>query len=364
MTRGARRRIVLLGPSLSAVSGVSTHVNMLLGSTLSQEFELFHFQVGSEGRQEGVIRQVWRLVISPLALIAYLLRNRTDIVHINTSLDQKAYWRDVVYLVIARTIGQKTVCQIHGGALPQNFFPRSRILSQGLRLALRTATAVSVLSKEELRAYRAFDNRLNVFLTPNAIIADDVLAALRKNSQSAALRLVYVGRIVASKGIFEVIEALRLLKLRGHDLTLRIAGSGPDERDLIEAVRRARLVGAIRFLGPVFGSEKTRLWLDSDVFVFPTWHKEGLPYAILESMAAGCVPVTCAVAAIPDVIQNGVEGLFVQPKDPESLANALAELDRDRHVMERMAVAARARIRAQYTSARLTQQFRRLYMSL
>ena len=364
MTRHRQPRVVLFSPSLTAVSGVSTHVNMLLGSTLADNFELLHFQVGSEGRKEGKAGKLWRMLSSPFALAAFLVRTRPDIVHINTSLDQKAYWRDLAYLGVARLLGRKVVNQIHGGALPQTFFPHSRFLTWILRRALLASNAVTVLSSEELSAYRAFDSRMNVHLVPNAIVADELIEAPRVTNLDAPLRLVYVGRLVASKGLFETVEALSLLKQRGHRFTFQIAGGGPDEAGLKKAVHDAGLEPEVKLLGPVFGAAKNRLWLDSDLFVFPTWHKEGLPYAILEAMAAGCVPVTCPVAAIPDVMQQGAHGMFVPRKDPAALADALARLDQDRASIARMAAAGRERIKAQYTTTRLAEDFRRLYQSL
>ncbi|MHB1516458.1 MAG: glycosyltransferase family 4 protein, partial [Acidiferrobacteraceae bacterium] len=117
----------------------------------------------------------------------------------------------------------------------------------------------------------------------------------------------------------------------------------------------------VMFLGKVFGEAKNRLWLDSDVFVFPTYNPEGLPYALLEAMAAGCVPVICPVAAIPDVMQDGVHGLFVPPKDPEALARALIFLDRQRDELARMARAARERISQYYLIDRLVRDLMGIY---
>ena len=61
---------LVLGPRLEGVSGVSTHLNLLLGSALREDFRFVHFQVGSEGRNEGPLGRLLRLVLSPLRLAA------------------------------------------------------------------------------------------------------------------------------------------------------------------------------------------------------------------------------------------------------------------------------------------------------
>ncbi|HYY61090.1 MAG TPA: hypothetical protein VE756_06845, partial [Burkholderiales bacterium] len=84
--------VVLLGPSRDAISGVTTHLNGLLGSRLATRFDLVHFQVGSEGRREGALGRLARLAASPFLLAATIVRTGAELLHINTSLNAKAYW--------------------------------------------------------------------------------------------------------------------------------------------------------------------------------------------------------------------------------------------------------------------------------
>ena len=115
------RTILLLGPDLTAVSGISTHLNQLLASEVARRFRALHFQVGSEGRDESRIGKLWRALVSPVLLLWLLLRHRPEIVHINTAMEPKAFWRDLVYLLIARACGRRIVYQVHGGMLPEEF---------------------------------------------------------------------------------------------------------------------------------------------------------------------------------------------------------------------------------------------------
>jgi len=96
--------VLLLGPARSAVSGVSTHLNQLFESRLTERFRLHHFQVGSEGRSQGAAGTLLRLVTTPFAFAACLIWSRPRIVHINTSLVPKSYWRDIVYLALAKAV--------------------------------------------------------------------------------------------------------------------------------------------------------------------------------------------------------------------------------------------------------------------
>jgi len=357
----SKRKIVLFGPSLDSVSGVTTHLRMLLASDLRRDYELLHFQVGSEGRRENALQKLLRFIVSPLQLAFLLLRSGAEAVHMNVTLDQKSYWRDLVYSIVTRLLGRRVVNQIHGGAMPQDFFRGNVFLTWLLRRFLVSSDAVTVLSSAELAAYRAFDSRIKVHLVPNAIDPAGLADQRRSFNTDRPLKLVYVGRLVRTKGLFEIIEAMKELKRAGREFNLSIAGGGPVQSEVMAALERANLKDCVRFLGVVLAVEKCRLWLDSDLFVFPTFHPEGLPYSLLESMAAGCVPITTPVAAIPDVMRNGEHGLFVPAKNAGALANAVAALDNDRERLIRMAEAARRRVLERYTVARLADDFHKLY---
>lgn len=356
---------MLLGPSLTAVSGVSTHLNQLFQSSLTSEFNLLHFQVGSEGRQESMASKSVRFLFSPIQFLWQLIRKKPQIIHLNTSLESKSYWRDIIYLFIARIAGKKVVYQVHGGALPQDLFKDSKLLTKFLRLSLHTADVIVLLSQEELVAYRNFSPRLKLEVIPNAIeLRADPLWKKAPSAQNKSLKLVYVGRLALSKGVSEIIEALRIVCNHGKNIQLVLAGTGPEEVRLRARVNDLDLKDNVRFAGAVFGIDKEQIWEEADLFVFPTYHWEGLPYALLESMAARTPPVVSPVGAIPDVMEDDIHGVFVPSRNPEALAEVIEWLDNDRALICRMGEASRQRVENYYTVVRLAEDFRKLYHNL
>ena len=135
--------ILVLGPSLHAVNGVSTHISQLLNSNLSRRFNVVHFQVGSEGRKASLPGKLLRLASSPFALAVRIIYLRAAIVHLNTSLDAKAFWRDAVYLMVSKLLGSKVVYQIHGGVLDK-FATQYSVTVPVVKWILRIPDAVVV----------------------------------------------------------------------------------------------------------------------------------------------------------------------------------------------------------------------------
>jgi glycosyltransferase involved in cell wall biosynthesis len=359
----ARTSVVLLGPALGAVSGVSTHLNQLLSSALADEFSLHHFQVGREGRVESGIARAFRFLLSPIAFASYLSRTGPGIVHLNTSINQRAFWRDLGYLFVARAMRRRTVYQVHGGDLPEEYAGGNPALRALMRWVLGLPQAIVLLAQSEAIAYRKFVPAARVEIIPNAI---DVLPSERAVSRvpsNAPLRIVYVGRLIRAKGIFEILQAVREVRSRGIAVEVTIAGDGPDVAALKASASQLGVDQNVRFVGSVFGEDKSRLWTEADVFAFPTFH-EGLPYALLESMAFGVVPITTAVGAIPDVMGDGLHGLLVPAKDPQALAAAICRLDGDRVALQRMSRSCQQRIREHYTLAHMAREFQALYETL
>ncbi len=357
--------VLLLGPSLQAVSGVSTHLNQLLGSSLTKGWRLLHFQVGSQGRREGALTRVLRLWWSPLRLARVLRAEQVPIVHINSSLDDKAFWRDLMYLAVARIMRRQIVFQVHGGAV-RKFAFRNRMVLAIFRRALRLPHAIVVLSEVERGAYAEILGAQRLVLIPNAIELSEYGTVAKRFRITGEWRLVYVGRLAEDKGIADTVLALQRLRSEGwtHPARLLIAGSGPQEGELRALAEESGLAGQVELTGPLFGEQKRAFWLAADLFVFPTFHDEGLPYAVLESLASGTPMISTRIGGIPEVALEGVHALYVEPHRPDQVAHAMRALLDDPERLQRMSEAGLQRVQDSYGVERMAARFQAVYAGL
>lgn len=359
-----RPTVLLLGPHLGAISGVSAHVRSLLRSQLGDAFVLDHFVIGSEGRRESAMGRAWRLFTSVFQFAGTLRRVRPAIVHLNTSLNAGAFWRDLVYLLLARSSGCRVLYQVHGGKLPREFLGSSRLLQSFLHRILSLPDVIVVLAEQELRAYREFVPGQQVLLIANAVDCQPYIALRRGDAgQDGPLRLVYLGRLAREKGLYELLEAAGTARDAGVALHLTFVGSGPEESGLRQATALHRLVREVTFAGAAFGIDKAQRLASSDVFVLPSYG-EGLPYALLEGMAAGNAVIATAVGAIPDIVVPGVHGTLVEPRDAGAIATAICAMAADREGMTRMQAASAQQIVARCSPERFLARFQDLYESL
>jgi glycosyltransferase involved in cell wall biosynthesis len=177
-----------------------------------------------------------------------------------------------------------------------------------------------------------------------------------QSTPERALQLVYIGRVAREKGLYETLQGLRLALELGVDARLVVAGSGGEESRLRRYAQALGIAGRVCFVGLVFGNDKVKLLFGADVMLLPSY-SEGLPYALLEAMAAGVPVIATPVGAIPDVVSDGIHGFLVPPRDGKAIAESLAILAGDREKISWMSRACRRRVRAAFSIERLAQEF-------
>jgi glycosyltransferase involved in cell wall biosynthesis len=163
--------------------------------------------------------------------------------------------------------------------------------------------------------------------------------------QPDRLRIISVGRLVEKKGFDLLVDAIALLSERGVDVTAAIAGDSGDHEAVIRArVKAAGLDERFVFLGTLSQAELFAEYRRSSVFalacrITDDGDRDGIPNVLMEAMAAGLPVVSTAVSGIPELVDDGVNGLLVPPEDAEALADAIWRLAKDPALSERLAVA-------------------------
>jgi glycosyltransferase involved in cell wall biosynthesis len=184
-------------------------------------------------------------------------------------------------------------------------------------------------------------------------------AEVRRSLTSDVARklVVCIARLANQKGLPHLVEAMQLLP----DVSLAIAGDGPD-REALKAFATGLAVGdRVRFLGR--RHDVPRLLSAADVFVLPSlW--EGLPLSLVEAMAAHVPIVATAIAGIEEAVTDGESALLVPPADPAALARAIRRILDDPETAGRLAAAAAARQSAHFSLDTMVGRIEAIYEAL
>lgn len=170
----------------------------------------------------------------------------------------------------------------------------------------------------------------------------------------AAFRLLFVGRIVAEKGVHLAIEAVRLLRSRGLPIRLTIVGipSYPWQYvdDIRSEVERERGLGSawLELFEDVPNRDIKHFYWNADALVFPSTVSEGLPMTVLEAMAASLPVVGSITGGTGDVLSDGLNGLTFPAGSSAELSDRLERLCQDRELLRALSVGARSTIRERF----------------
>jgi phenylacetate-CoA ligase len=113
------------------------------------------------------------------------------------------------------------------------------------------------------------------------------------------------------------------------DCDLLIVGAGEENKNIQDYIKRTNLGHSVSLLGYLDSDHLADVYMSSSVFILPTYFGEGFPTVIAEAMSFGLPIVTTALRGVRDHLQDGLNALFVQPRDPPGIANAVIQLLRN-----------------------------------
>ena len=134
-------------------------------------------------------------------------------------------------------------------------------------------------------------------------------------------------RMLKDKGIYDVIDAGRILRSQGVAIEIRLAGAldpGNPQAIQEEQIRAWEKEGIVKWLGPV--SDMVSCWQATRIACLPTYYAEGMPKALIEAASCGLPIITTDTPGCNDICIDGLNGILVPSREPAVLANALKQL--------------------------------------
>ena len=199
-------------------------------------------------------------------------------------------------------------------------------LAVELGLSLRTAAIIAVSPEEARAAVRLGLGRSRVTLIPNGVgpaaLAPREQARREIGAADDAVVIGFVGRLVSQKAPDVLLRAFAAAARAAPHARLAVVGSGPLEASLRALAAELGVAGKVAWLGE---RDAREVLAGFDLMALAS-RKEGLPYVILEAMAAGLPVVATASAGVEILVEPGVTGAVVPRDDAAAFGRALAEL--------------------------------------
>ena len=311
------------------------------------------------------------LVSAETLAIARRLRSRQyDLLHSHWILPQGFTGR------IARLFAPLPhVLTVHGGDI---FGLRGRLMSRFKRAALSGADAVTVNSSATGQAVLETAGTLprleripmgaavNASDARQQVLAAELRAAHRRGSGPL---LLFVGRVVEEKGVEDLLQATRILRVNHPDVRTLIVGEGQDRLDMERIASDLDIADRTSFIGWVDPEDIPAYLRAADVFIGPSrtgrdgWiEAQGLTF--LEAMGAGIPVIATRSGGIVDAVIDGETGLLVDERAPDQIARAAERLIADAPFAARLSATAATRVRQEFSREASAARFSDLFSTL
>jgi glycosyltransferase involved in cell wall biosynthesis len=215
------------------------------------------------------------------------------------------------------------------------------IVRQG-RFATKHADHVITVARSEKEFYqRAYGrNSRAITVIPNGVAEEFFI---ERDYSRTPTRLLFFGGWEWRKGTRYLIEAFSRVAAEYPDVTLSLVGTGMGEV-AVKEMFPMNLHRRIRVVPRVAAEDVPGVYADHDLFLFPSMF-EGLPLVIPEAMASGMPIVTTRACGMQDVVEDGVTGFLIPPRDSETLAKSVKILLNDPGLCAKLGKAAQQKAR-------------------
>ncbi|MCJ2064895.1 glycosyltransferase family 4 protein [Methylobacterium sp. J-088] len=327
--------------------GIGTVSNLISTILKKQDPSITLTVINTRGSQWNRLWPINFLVGFSKLFLCCLL-NRPSVLHLHVS-ERFSFLRKVLLLLLGRTFRVPTILHHHGAELITSYRSGNGAMKFLVRSTVRMA-ALNLVLGEVHREFLAHDlgvDRDRIVVLHNATGDRRLARPDRTAYVSGRFRLLFLANLIPRKGVGELLSALALLRSRGTDVPVILAGGGRIDHYRRESAELG-IADLCTFTGWVSGDGLSSLLESADTLVLPSFH-EGLPMSILEALSAGVPVIATEVGSIPEVLNSGVDSLLLKPGDVPSLAQAIETLVKDHALRGALATAGRALFERKFT---------------
>ena len=322
---------------------------------INSEFETQYINLGTSKSIYDIGKKPVTKILSYLKIIIRSIRSliifKPDIVYLAITAKGIGFYKDFIIALIVRMFGAQLVLHFHNKGVSIN---QSRMIDNFLYKIVFKKAKVILLSKYLYFDIEKYIDENNVFYCANGIPAMTNNVWLdRKNKsefKSKIPQILFLSNLIDSKGVFVLLDALKLLNKKNIAFTCNFVGGEGDVSllDFKSKVQELKLDKKVAYLGKKFGLDKVIIFKESDIFVHPSF-SDCFPLVLLEASQFGLPMVSTYEGAIPEIIEDGVNGFLVAQKDVIALSNKLEVLIKDKELRFSMGAAAYLKFSNNYT---------------
>lgn len=358
---------LVLSHDAKDMGGVGNFIR-ILRQRLRPTTTIVRFINGKRAGETGKLSRLKRILGDYVRFIAVVFRNRYDLIHFNPEMDLRSFPRESLFMLILLMKRQQNFIVFFRGWNWDEFhaITRKPLLRRWLFFVLNRASRVIVLSRtfrDALIENGVTGDHIHVVTT---MFDGRLLEAKERNdtAQFEAPMLLFMARFVKEKGVYQLIEAVALLKDEFPNLTLTMGGDGPEMAGLQQRARDFGVDDRVKFPGYLRRRDKAKAFAEATIFVFPSYFWEGLPNAVLEAMGSGLPILANPIAGVPEVMSDPENGRFLSEVTAEDIAAKIRMMLNDPDYLAETSKRNLDKAWSQYESSVVSRRIEQIYQSV
>lgn len=359
-----KKEVLIVGSFITAKNGATGGIAFackgLMESELSKEIKWIKIDSTAKIPIESVTVRGLRALTRIISVTYYLLVKRKITSLFLFVSDGSSFIEKGFIVFIGKLFGKKIVLAPVSGYLPAQL--DRKWFKKYVIAVLKKSDYVICQSKEWQRYFSGLcPHRLDRYVVVNNWIDISRYEKLisERTSSTNIYRVLFLGWITKEKGIFDLIEAIWVVKKSIPNIEVYVAGNGKDMIEASELVRTKGLEKILFLKGWISNDEKMRLLKESDVFILPS-HAEGFPYSVLEAMASG-LPVILTNFQSANEVVDKESGVVVEIGNVEQISDAIKHFGNP-EVRLKAGRAALERVKSHFTIDRAVESYRKILL--
>lgn len=356
--------ILILGKLPPPIIGPAIATNIILNSSLKEQFNLVHFD--TRINKEVATMGKWSLGKFFKTLKHYseykkvIKTHQPQLILVPISQTTMGFYKDARFITIGSKYA-KVIVQLRGSNFKNWLTAAGSSTNNFVKKTLAKCAGVIVLGNNLKHLFEAYFADENIFVVPNGANYE------LQTKKTEELTILYLANFLPSKSFDDVLKAVAILKEKGiTNFKLNAAGAWDNEafkQKCADIIKDNELTN-IELFPPQEGIAKMQFFADADVFVFCPKMPEGHPWVIVEAMANGLPIIATDKGAIIESVIDNRNGFIVPAEQPTIIAEKLEQLINDAALRKQFAQRSKEHYTANFTEEKMVENLARVFNSV
>jgi glycosyltransferase involved in cell wall biosynthesis len=279
---------------------------------------------------KGAFKKFWSFFRLYSKIFLTLIKNKYEVCYVTINSKGAAFFKEMIVVLLLKSFRCKIVYHYHNKGVSDN--QNKNLFNWLYHFQFKNTKAIllSPLLYFDVSKYLS-GNQL--YYCANGIPFSNTLVDSTKsgNKNNSRCEILFLSHMMKEKGIYILLQALNILKSKGIRFKATLIGEWADlnQKDFNDFLLTHNLEANVFYLGQKYGEEKRLAFESADIFVLPTLN-DCFPLVILESMQYALPVISTDEGAIPEIVENGINGFIIPKNDAFTLAEKIEYLINNR----------------------------------